>query len=202
VKSVIWRLPARLECPECAARRLCCQRIADHQRPAAVKYVFDLRKRDQCDEEQRQKSMEPPQTVPEQPTAACSEPERHHALGHQCADRGPPAGVPHVRPILQPYQSRCLEQVTRAADDHQDPEESPISRRYCGRSKSGIARRPVGPRVVELGQAHPTAPIHHVREAADEGDSGHVEYQREHQVELTVPEADSEQAARECRIPG
>jgi len=67
------------------------------------------------------------------------------------------------------------------------------SRRYCGRSKSGSPGERSGTRVVELRQVHPTAPIHHKHEAADEGDSGHVEHQREHQVELTVPEADSEQ---------
>jgi len=64
----------------------------------------------------------------------------------------------------------------------------------AGRSRD----RPVHgrPRVVELWQSHPAAPNHHVNEPADESDAGHIEHQRENEIELAVPEADPNRGSR------
>ncbi len=137
--------------------------------------------------------MEPPQPEAQRTGSSSAQGQRPQALGNDCAHRGPPARVPHVRPRLQPHQPRRLEQVAREADDQQDPQKCPVFAPVLRPVEIRIAGRAVRPRVVELRRLEPAASIHHVGEAADERDPGEIENQREDQIELAVPEANSEQ---------
>ena len=89
------RLGLRLGNARQALRR---QRIAHHQRGRGREYVLHLGKRDQRDEARARAGRETTTgRAAAAPPPRALEPERTHALGDRCADRGPPARIPDVR---------------------------------------------------------------------------------------------------------
>jgi hypothetical protein len=95
--------------------------------------------------------------------------------------------------VSQTSGRSCFEDVARAADDHQDPQEGPVLTPVLRPVEVRIARVAVRPCVVQLRQFHPAAPDHHEHESRDQHHTGDIQHQREPQIKRAVPEADPEQ---------
>ena len=131
------------------------------------KDVLDLGEGDERDECEQRRSPWNHQSASRSSAAAVRRQARPRAgLRRRPRRPGDHQRVSHTSGrVLQPHQPRRLEQIAGEADDHQRPEEGPVLAPVLRAVEIRIARRAVGPRIVELGQLHPAAPIHHVERA-------------------------------------
>ncbi len=166
------------------------------------KNVLDLGERYERDECESEKPVKPPERKPQNAAAVRRQARRGEAFGDGRAHGRPPTGIPHIRPRLKPDQPRGLQEIAGEADDEQRPEKGPVLAPVLGAEEIRIAGRAVGSRIVELGQLHPAAPIHHIEQPAEQRDAGNVEHQGEDQIELALPEADSEQGLEDVVLQG
>ena len=137
------------------------------------------------------------------PPPCARRPDRPRAPSAMAAPTGDHQRVSQTSGRAWSQTSRAASsKIAGEADHHQRPEERPVLAPVLRPVEIRIARRAVRPRVVELRRLQPAAPIHHVEEPAEHRDAGDVEYQREDEIELPVPEADAEQGLEDVVLQG
>ena len=161
-------------------------RIAQHERREARQHVRALRVRQRRDEGERDEPVRPPDGVAQHVERAPRE------RAERLRDR-PPGGadgglVGHVH-----RDPHALEQEAGQQQVQQPADEDPVADAVAAAVVLRIARRAVGPRVVELARTQHAATHHHRQHAGEEHDAEHVEHERVDDVEVAREEAPAEQ---------